>query len=128
VSRWRERIDADDSLELGDAAFTANTGRSHFTHRVAVVSSSIAQLRNQLAALSSGETPGGVSRGQVRSDERPQIAFVFPGQGAQAAGMGRTLYEMQPAYRRAIDRCEAALAGELERPLRSVLFPETAAD
>ena len=32
-----------------------------------------------------------------RSHEMGKIAFVFAGQGAQAAGMGKALYESSPA-------------------------------
>ena len=31
------------------------------------------------------------------------VAFLFPGQGAQSVGMGRQLYETQPAARRLFD-------------------------
>ncbi|WP_309485562.1 acyltransferase domain-containing protein, partial [Streptomyces sp. WELS2] len=36
--------------------------------------------------------------------------FVFPGQGAQWAGMGRDLYEQSEVFRAGIDACAAALA------------------
>jgi len=35
-----------------------------------------------------------------------KTAFLFPGQGAQSAGMGRDLYEAHPAARRVFDRVE----------------------
>ncbi|MGC4042519.1 MAG: ACP S-malonyltransferase [Armatimonas sp.] len=40
-------------------------------------------------------------------------AFVFPGQGAQSVGMGKALYESNPAARVALDTCEAACPGLL---------------
>ncbi len=39
-----------------------------------------------------------------------KIAFVFAGQGAQAPGMGRDLYDNVPAARRVMDRAEARCA------------------
>ncbi len=44
-----------------------------------------------------------------------QIAFVFPGQGAQHPGMGQSLYETFPAAKAVMDRCEALRSGTLEQ-------------
>ncbi len=37
-----------------------------------------------------------------------KVVFVFPGQGAQWLGMGKELYAKEPAFKVAIDECEAA--------------------
>lgn len=44
-----------------------------------------------------------------------QIAFVFPGQGAQYVGMGRELAEAYPAARRRLDEASEALGLDLVR-------------
>ncbi|HWN83532.1 MAG TPA: type I polyketide synthase, partial [Vicinamibacterales bacterium] len=99
-------------LGVADACFAINTGRRHGSHRAAFVASSPDGL---LRALRGG-TPG------RSADRAPTIAFLFTGQGSQYAGMGRHLYETQPVYREAIDRCALGLDDVLERPLRDVLF------
>jgi [acyl-carrier-protein] S-malonyltransferase len=38
------------------------------------------------------------------------VAFVFPGQGSQAVGMGRDLYEASPAARAVFDQADATLS------------------
>lgn len=43
-----------------------------------------------------------------------KIAFVFPGQGAQHAGMGKELYENFPVARELLDRLEAIRPGTLK--------------
>ena len=43
-----------------------------------------------------------------------KIAFVFAGQGAQYAGMGKSLYETSPAARAALDKAESLRPGTLE--------------
>ena len=48
----------------------------------------------------------------------PKVGYLFPGQGAQAVGMGQELYERSPAARSVFDQVDAAL----ERPLSKLLF------
>lgn len=42
-----------------------------------------------------------------------KIAFVFPGQGAQYPGMGKSLYENSKAVRELFDKCESIRPGTL---------------
>lgn len=106
---------------LGDMAFTAATARRHFSHRLAAQARTAEDLASQLKAFADGSATEGV--GEVGAGPAPEIAFLFSGQGAQYAGMGRELYETSPRFRRTLDRCAAILAPLLERPLLEVMFP-----
>lgn len=55
---------------------------------------------------------------------QPRVAFLFTGQGSQHVDMGRPLYEAQPPFRLAAERCEELLRPHLDRPLLSVLYPD----
>lgn len=44
-----------------------------------------------------------------------QIAFVFPGQGAQYPGMGKELYEQYPLVKEYFDRADAALGFSISK-------------
>src|SRR5439155_1390523 len=46
------------------------------------------------------------------------IALLFPGQGVQKPGMGKSLYDRYPAARRAFERAEAVL----DMPVRKLCF------
>ncbi|GAB1541022.1 hypothetical protein NUACC21_36910 [Scytonema sp. NUACC21] len=109
-------------VSLFDVCYTANTGRSHFNHRLAVMASSSVQARKKLANFCTKQESGEVFKGQGSS--LPKVAFLFTGQGSQYVGMGRQLYKTAPVFRAALDRCDEILRPYLEKPLLSVLYLE----
>ncbi|HEX9840752.1 MAG TPA: amino acid adenylation domain-containing protein [Anaerolineales bacterium] len=108
---------------LEDVCFSANTGRSHFEHRLAIQASSLEELKTGLDAFVVGSEAPALSTGYVQPGARPRIAFLFTGQGSQYPGMGRQLYDTQPVFRAALDKCAEILASILDRPLLEVIFP-----
>jgi acyl transferase domain-containing protein len=108
---------------IADIAFTLNTGRAHLTHRAVFAARTAADAATALQEIAEGRTPVVVQRGLVEGVERPAVAFLFTGQGSQYAGMGRELYETQPVFKAAIDRCDAQLRAHLAQPLLSILYP-----
>lgn len=109
---------------LADVCFSGNTGRSHFEHRLAVVSESAVQMCQQLSAFGAGEDTSGLKSGQVTKKKLPKLAFLFTGQGSQYVGMGRQLYDTKPIFRQAIDKCAQILHPYLNQPLLEILYPE----
>ncbi|NJK47853.1 aminotransferase class I/II-fold pyridoxal phosphate-dependent enzyme, partial [Candidatus Gracilibacteria bacterium] len=125
AGRYEALLGEKKEISLADVCFTANTRRSHFNHRLAIVTKSIEQLRSQLQAFISEKETTGLVRSQITSV--PKLAFLFTGQGSQYVGMGRELYQSQPVFRHAIDKCAAILQPYLEKPLLEVLYPESEA-
>jgi acyl transferase domain-containing protein len=110
-----------DETDFQDACFTANVGRAHLRHRAAFVAGSRGEMLEQLASFSDAKA---ATADPLRT--APRVAFVFPGQGAQYAGMGAELYDSQPVFREAIDRCARALASTLDIELKELLFGDRA--
>jgi len=50
-----------------EIAYTSNTGRSHFAHRIAIVAGTSEEARQKLAAFLSGETPASFYEGVVQT-------------------------------------------------------------
>jgi iturin family lipopeptide synthetase A len=126
----RESIDAGDdhersaaaataraARELADVAFTLHTGRSAFAHRRSVVCRDFGDA----AAALDARDPGRVFTQQPRN-VTPSVAFMFPGQGAQYAGMGAELYRTEPVFRDDIERCLEILRPLLDVDLRALMF------
>ncbi len=89
---------AQTDASFADIASTAAARRSHFPYRAAVVAGDAREAAAALAALPLGpETPA--------VDAPPRIAFLFSGQGAQYAGMGKALYASVPVFRDAANAC-----------------------
>ena len=126
AGRYEAYLGAHEGVSLADVAYTANAGRSACEQRLAVIAETAEEARGKLKGYLAGETVAGVVAGRAPG-QRKKIAFLFTGQGSQYAGMGRQLYETQPVFREALDRCAAALKGELERPLLEVLYPAAGA-
>ena len=123
ANSYADYVDAHPSDSLADIAYTANAGREHFSHRAAMVVSTLAELRDGLRAIGADRLAPGVHCGHPENDRPPRIAFLFTGQGAQYVGMGRALYDTEPTFRAAIDACAKLLEARLDRPLLSLLDP-----
>lgn len=106
---------------LADVAATASTGRFHFPHRLAVVAESTAEAAAILDRYAAGDRTSAAFAGRVPA-ARGGVAFLFTGQGAQYAGMGRGLYDDEPVFRAALDRCDEILRPHLDRSILDLMF------
>ncbi|MFD7896570.1 type I polyketide synthase [Streptomyces sp. NPDC059743] len=119
AARLSAYAEAHPELDIADIGLSLATTRTAHDHSATVVGADREELIAGLRSLAEGiPAPGVLSA--VRSSGR--TAFLFSGQGAQRAGMGRELYESYPAFAKALDEVCAVLDPHLERPLKSVMF------
>ena len=123
MERFSSHLKLNESEFFKDICFTANTGRSHFLHRCAIVTQQQTKPSEQLTALAAGQEVAGGFRGITRTT-KPKVAFLFTGQGSQYLGMGRQLYETQPTFRKALQLCDEILQLYLDVPLLELLYPD----
>jgi acyl transferase domain-containing protein/SAM-dependent methyltransferase len=110
---------------LAEVCFTANTGRSHFAHRLAVIASTADEARERLTAFVAERDNVNVFSGHRLDVDPPDIAFLFTGYGSQYADMGRSLYDTQPAFRAAIDRCDEIFKSQTGESLKELLYSQS---
>lgn len=104
-------------LNLADVGYTLACGRTALPLRRVSVADSV-----EVAARALGTRPTTLSRTVVDpADKILETAFVYSGQGSQYACMGRDLYDVEPAYREAIQRCLGELEDELKEQVVAAL-------
>jgi iturin family lipopeptide synthetase A len=96
-------------LPVGDVCHTAAVGRSHFKHRLAVVGGSTSALQGILEAAAAGRETQDAMRGEASGRQRPRVAFLFTGRASSLASLRRQLYESEPSFRGALERCAGIL-------------------
>ncbi len=104
-----EYLEQESNANLADVCWSANTAWSDFNHRAVVSAANVQELQQRLKAFSNGDTAAGVKQATVRSIGRPNVAFLFTGQGSQYVDMGRKLFESHPVFRRALEKCDEIL-------------------
>ena len=104
--------------DLTDVATTLQQGRAAQIYRGFAVAKTSAEAAQKFA---SGKMPDVVSAKAGVADR--EIAFMFPGQGAQYVRMGQNLYQHNDIFKTSLDRCSEILKPLLGRDLRDVLFP-----
>ena len=112
-------IEASPEVPLEDIAFTLQAGRKAFTHRSFLV----ARDRHSLVAALRSADPPKHQQATITDQRRPDVYFLFPGQGAQYVNMTRGLYETDAAFRAMIDHGCEVLRPQLGLDLRSILYP-----
>ncbi|HEX2178112.1 MAG TPA: SDR family NAD(P)-dependent oxidoreductase, partial [Actinomycetota bacterium] len=107
---------------LADVAYTLQTGRKPFSHRRVVVATGAADAAAELRSV---PKPGMTA---VAPESAPEVVFMFPGQGAQHPQMTARIYTSEQVFRTELDRCAEILRPVLGVDLRSLIYPDSAAD
>jgi len=105
--------------DLADVAFTLKEGRRAFEKRRVLV----AHSHDEAASLLEGGDPRRVFSHDYLG-ENPDVVFMFPGGGAQYAGMARDLYATEPVFADWMDKGLSVLQPKLDYDIRALWLPE----
>ena len=117
AARLAAHVASRPDLDPADLAWSLAVSRSVFEHRAVVLGDGPAGL----AAVASGAPAAGVITGSVPAGGAGRVVFVFPGQGAQWAGMGRELAAASPVFAARLAECGRALAPHVGWDLLDVI-------
>lgn len=117
AKRLAQHLRAYPEQPLADVAWTLQQGRRAFDHRRIVV----AETHDEAAQLLEEASLRRVHSHQALN--RPDVAFMFPGGGAQYAGMACDLYETEPVFAEWMDCGLDHLATLSDVDMRALWLP-----
>ena len=100
---------------LRSVALSLGATRAALRQRGAVLATDLAGLTAGLRRLAEGE-------GLIAGQGEGGVAYLFPGQGMQRAGMGRALCAAYPVFARTFDEISAAMEPSLGTTLRELMW------
>lgn len=121
-ARLAAHLRAHPELPIGDVAFTLFEGRRAFDVRRVVA----AKSATDAAELLEQNDPRRVSTHSLVDE--PKLVFLFPGGGAQYAGMAKGLYASEPVFRTKVDEGFAHLRKLTDWDPKAVMFAEDGLD
>ncbi|MFD8122877.1 type I polyketide synthase [Streptomyces albidoflavus] len=112
-------VQQEPATPAADIGYSLALTRTPFTHRAAVVATDRQDFEAALAALAEGAPSPAVTTAVAGPAAKP--VFVFPGQGAQWAGMAVELLDDSPVFAARMAECAAALAPHTDWALLDVV-------
>ncbi|GAA2780420.1 hypothetical protein GCM10010452_05310 [Crossiella cryophila] len=117
--RLKSTVDGESDLSVLDTAYSLATGRGAFEYRAVVIAAERDGFSTALHALAEGGSASNLVQGNARPSDK--VAFVFPGQGSQWAGMALELLDSSPVFAARMTECADALAEFTDWSLLDVL-------
>ena len=105
-------------LNLADVAWTLQVGPAGVRLPPRVVAGNVTEA---IRSLSKRDREHVQTR--LQPNDAPEVYFLFPGQGSQHPNMAREIYDAEPVFREAVDRCAEILRPHLDADLRTLLYP-----
>ncbi len=125
AQRYQDYLVSHPEASLTDICFTANTTRTYFDCRLCIITESKEQLRQQLSSFIAEKENSGVVKGKVKGRKRHKVLFIFPSEASEYLGMGYQLYQTQPVFRSALNKCEEIVQASTEKSLSEILYSST---
>lgn len=116
AAKYETYLAANPDSAIEDVCFTANSGRSHFSHRLAVIASNSTELRAKLKHFNTNRQAADLYQGTAQEFK---LGFIFSNTASDLA-VGRLLYETQPTFSEVINNCDRLLKTRIDKSLLDI--------
>lgn len=130
LQAFKRRLAAEPAADLAEVAGREIAEAGSGDHRLSIIAATASELSRKLEQAITKLADAGVHRFQSRNGvyftDRPfggKVAFLFPGENSQYAGMLKDLAISSPLVREWLDLLEGLFAGKRDIPHRFLLFP-----
>jgi acyl transferase domain-containing protein/acyl carrier protein len=120
TQRLREFLIGNESLNMGDVAYTLQLGRKPFSHRRSLVC-----VDRQDAIVALGEKNSKRIFSDRADESRRPVVLLLPGVGDHYVGMAHDLYETWAVFKQEVDRCAQILEPYLGIDIRDIIYPKS---
>ena len=94
----------ENDVSLSDLYYSLTQRRSHHAYRMAIVTTSTEDIRQQLHQFVIDEPPSTLFTDRIAPQDGQKPVFVFTGMGPQWWAMGHELLTTEPVFKDAVDR------------------------
>lgn len=105
-----EYVEENPQVSLDDLSCTLQLGRQAFKHRRFMQVKDVNELKETIQAYNN-KTKKVFTH--YNKEGLKRVVFMFPGQGAQYVNMAKGLYEKEPVFTKALDKCFTLLRDEI---------------
>lgn len=109
---------------LVDICFTANTRRSQFKNRLAIITESKEQLKDQLNSYLEQESLSSIFSNKITRGKPVPICFIFSGKSHNIKPLIKSFYKSQPALHSLLEECDLVLYSHLQKSFLDLIEEE----
>ena len=124
AQRYQAFLEDKPEASLVDICFTANTRRSQFKHRLAIITESKDKLREQLNLYINKQLSSSILSGQITRRKPAPVCFIFSGESDKIKPLIKLLYKIQPALDSVLEPLELILDSHVGKSFLELIEDE----
>jgi acyl transferase domain-containing protein len=124
AQRYQAFLEDKPEASLVDICFTANTRRSQFKHRLAIITESKEKLQDQLNLYINKQLSSSIFSGQINRRKPAPGCFIFSGESDKIKTLIKLLYKSQPALDSVLEPLELILHSHIGRSFLELIEEE----